>query len=108
MYKKAAVLSGRTFLTSLVTDQHIFADEIDKFHFLKTLKGILDPPGYRGIAFVLTDSELHLLMPALYSVRIHKATYHVLRQSFCIDQLYPAYLLTEFEYDHQPHWVMYY
>lgn len=62
MYKKAAVLSGRTFLTSLVTDQHIFADEIDKFHFLKTLKGILDPPGYSGIAFVLTDSELHLVL----------------------------------------------
>ena len=62
MNDNAAVLSGHTFLLSLVTDHSTFADEIDKFHYLKSLKRTMNASGCSGISFVLTDDVLFLIL----------------------------------------------
>ena len=62
MNENAAVLSGHTFLLSLVTDHSTFADEIDKFNYLKSLKGIMNNSGCSGISFVLTDDVLKMIL----------------------------------------------
>ena len=61
---KTDVLSGRTFLTSLIADKPIFADEVDKFYYLKLLKRMLKFQEYKGVAFALLNSELHLILYA--------------------------------------------
>ena len=62
MKKEAALLSGHSFLTSLTANPSVFADEIDKFHYLKSLKDILDQSGWHAASFVLLDDELDIVL----------------------------------------------
>ena len=56
--KTAAFLSGHAYLVSLVTSHLVFADEIDKFHYLATLKGIQRKEDCRIVSFALLDDRM--------------------------------------------------
>ena len=49
--------SSRAYLTSILFPYRVFADEIDKYQYLKTLKGTLEPLDCTGISFALLDDQ---------------------------------------------------